>query len=132
LVFAAYNAGYGAVLKSIARYNTNDFWELCHHEAGLPWESSLYVPKILAAAIVGHNLQAFGFADIVPDPPYACDRVEVQAGTGLATVARATQARPEVITALNPQLLRERTPPDRGKYEIRLPPGTAPLFAAAF
>jgi membrane-bound lytic murein transglycosylase D len=132
LVFAAYNAGYGAVLKSIARYNTNDFWELCHHEAGLPWESSLYVPKILAAAIVGHNLQAFGFADVVPDPPYVVDRVEVPPGTGLAAVARAVRAQPQVLAALNPQLLRDRTPPDRGKYELRLPPGTAPLFAEGF
>jgi membrane-bound lytic murein transglycosylase D len=132
LAFAAYNAGYGAVLKSIARYNTNDFWELCHHEAGLPWESSLYVPKILAAAIVGHNLQAFGFADLVSDPPYACDRVEVPAGTGLAAVARAARTRPEVVAALNPQLLRDRTPPDRGRYEVRLPPGTAALFAEGF
>ena len=64
LVFAAYNAGYGSVLRSITTYNTNDFWELCRHESGLPWESTLYVPKILAAAIVGHNLAAFGFADV--------------------------------------------------------------------
>ncbi|MBC8134077.1 MAG: LysM peptidoglycan-binding domain-containing protein [Deltaproteobacteria bacterium] len=132
LVFAAYNAGYGAVLKSITRYNTNDFWELCHHEAGLPWESSLYVPKILAAAIVGHNLQAFGFGDIVPDPPFVFDRVEVPPGTGLATVARATSTRTEVIAALNPQIVRDRTPPDRGKYEVRVPPGTVSLFAEAF
>ena len=60
LVFAAYNAGYGAVLRSITTYNTNDFWELSRHESGLPWESSIYVPKIMAAAIVGHNLAAFG------------------------------------------------------------------------
>ncbi len=132
LVFAAYNAGYGAVLKSIGRYNTNDFWELCHHEAGLPWESSLYVPKILAAAIVGRNLEAFGFGSIVPDPPFIFDKVQVPAGTGLATVARATKARPEVIVALNPQLVRDRTPPDRGKYELRIPAGTSALFAEAF
>ena len=132
LVFAAYNAGYGAVLKSITRYNTNDYWELCHHESGLPWESSLYVPKILAAAIVGHNLQAFGLADIVADPPFTYDRVEVPPGTALSTVARATSTRVEVIAALNPQIVRDRTPPDRGKYEVRVPPGTAPLFAEAF
>ncbi|MEO8213775.1 MAG: transglycosylase SLT domain-containing protein, partial [Myxococcales bacterium] len=132
LVFAAYNAGYGAVLKSITRYNTNDYWELCHHESGLPWESSLYVPKILAAAIVGHNLQAFGFGDIVADPPFAYDRVQVPPGTGLVTVARATSTRLEVIAALNPQIVRERTPPDRGKYEVHVPAGTAPLFAESF
>jgi membrane-bound lytic murein transglycosylase D len=132
LVFAAYNAGYGAVLKSITRYNTNDYWELCRHEAGLPWESSLYVPKILAAAIVGHNLDAFGFGDIVPDPPFAYDRVDVPAGTSLATVARAIGTKPEVIAALNPQIVRDRTPPDRGKFEVRVPSGAASLFAQAF
>jgi membrane-bound lytic murein transglycosylase D len=132
LVFAAYNAGYGAVLKSITRYNTNDYWELCHHEAGLPWESSLYVPKILAAAIVGHNLEVFGYADIVPDPPFAYDKVDVPPGTGLATVARATRTKPEVIAALNPHLLRDRTPPDRSRTELRIPVGSEALFAEGF
>ncbi|MES1204877.1 MAG: transglycosylase SLT domain-containing protein [Pseudomonadota bacterium] len=132
LAFAAYNAGYGAVLKSITRYNTNDFWELCHHEAGLPWESSLYVPKILAAAIVGRNVEAFGYGGIVPDPPFVYDRVEVPSGTGLATVARAAKTRPEVIAALNPQILRERTPPDRGRYVVRVPAGTGSSFGEGF
>lgn len=132
LVFAAYNAGYGAVLTSITRYNTNDFWELCRHESGLPWESSIYVPKIMAAAIVGHNLDAFGFADLTPDPPFAFDRVEVPAGTTLAAVARAAGTRPEAVASLNPHLLRERTPPDRGVATVRVPPGGAAQFAESF
>jgi len=80
LAFAAYNAGYGAILRSIARYNTNDYWELCRHESGLPWETTLYVPKILAAAIVGHNRAAFGFADVAPDAPWAYDTISYRRG----------------------------------------------------
>jgi membrane-bound lytic murein transglycosylase D len=129
LVFAAYNAGYGAVLRSITNYNTNDYWELIKHESGLPWESSLYVPKIIAAAIVGRNQAAFGFADVTPDPPFAFDEVEVPAGTTLATVARAAGARTEVVEALNPQLLRGRTPPERGPARVRVPAGTAAVYA---
>ena len=132
LVFAAYNAGYGSVLRSITTYNTNDFWELCRHESGLPWESTLYVPKILAAAIVGHNLAAFGFADVTLDAPFAYEQVDVPAGTALATVARAAGTRAEVIEALNPDLFRTRTPPDRGATKVRLPPGTASVYAASF
>ncbi len=131
LALAAYNAGYGAVLKSIARYNTNDFWELTRHEAGLPWESSVYVPKILAAAIIGHNLAAFGFADVEPDPAFAYDRVEPAAGTTLATIARAAGTRPDVVAALNPELVRDRTPPDRPPTAVRVPPGTRALYAEA-
>jgi membrane-bound lytic murein transglycosylase D len=130
LVFAAYNAGYGAVLRSITSYNTNDYWELIKHESGLPWESSLYVPKILAAAIVGRNQAAFGFADVTPDPPFACDEVDVPPGTPLATVARAAGAKTEVIEALNPQLLRGRTPPERGTSRVRVPAGSGAAYAA--
>jgi membrane-bound lytic murein transglycosylase D len=130
LSFAAYNAGYGAVLKSITTYNTNDFWELVRHEAGLPWESSIYVPKILAAAIVGNNAQAFGFGDVTPDPAYAYEEVEAPPGTALATIARAAGARVEVIQALNPHLIRDRTPPDRGPTRVRVPPGSAAQYAS--
>jgi membrane-bound lytic murein transglycosylase D len=130
LVFASYNAGYGAVLKSITAYNTNDFWELVRHEAGLPWESSIYVPKIMAAAIVGTNAQAFGFGDVAWDPAYAYEAAEAPAGTALSTIARAAGAQVEVIEALNPELVRDRTPPDRGPSRVRLPPGTAAAFAA--
>jgi membrane-bound lytic murein transglycosylase D len=131
LVFAAYNAGYGAVLSSISRYNTNDFWELCRHESGLPWESSIYVPKILAAAIVGHNQDAFGFGDIVPDAPFAYERVDAAPGTTVTAIARAAGAKVEVIEALNPQLVRDRTPPDRGALAVRVPIGSAALYAGA-
>jgi membrane-bound lytic murein transglycosylase D len=132
LVFAAYNAGYGSVLRSITSYNTNDYWELIRHESGLPWESSLYVPKILAAAIVGHNLAAFGYADVTLDAPFAYEQVDVPPGTGLAVVARAAATKQDVVEALNPDLVRGRTPPDRGTLKVRLPPGTASTYAASF
>jgi membrane-bound lytic murein transglycosylase D len=131
LVFAAYNAGYGAVLRSIANYNTNDYWELVKHESGLPWESSIYVPKIIAAAIVGRNQAAFGFADVAPDPAFAYEEVIAPAGTALASVARAADTKPEVLETLNPQLVRNRTPPDRGAIRVRVPSGSAAACAAA-
>jgi len=130
LVFAAYNAGYGAVLKSITAYNTNDFWELVQHESGLPWESSIYVPKIMAAAIIGTNATAFGFGDLASDPAYAYEEAEAPPGTAFSTIARAAGAQLEVIEALNPELVRDRTPPDRGPSRVRVPPGTAETFAA--
>jgi membrane-bound lytic murein transglycosylase D len=129
LALAGYHAGYGGVLKSIVRYNTNDYWELCRHEAGLPWETTLYVPKILAAAIVAHNLQAFGYDGVTPDAPWAYDRTTVPGGTTLATVARAAGTRTELIESLNPELVRGRTPVDRGSVAVRLPAGAASAFA---
>ena len=106
LAFAAYNAGYGAVLQSIARYNTNDFWELCRHEAGLPWETTLYVPKIVAAAIVG--AEAVVAADFAAD----CARELTEAMWGAKAGAGASKPATlgEAMTALRRSTLAAGNP----------------------
>lgn len=129
LALAAYNAGYGAVLRAMAKYNTNDFWELGRHENGLPWETLLYVPKVLAAAVVGENRAAFGLAEVVADPPFAYETAEVTTSMSLQGVARASGTTLEEIARLNPALRRGRTPPE--PWTIRLPPGTRARFVAA-
>ncbi len=133
LVFAAYNAGYGSVLRSITTYNTNDFWELCRHESGLPWESTLYVPKILAAAIVGHNLAAFGFADVTLDAPFAYEQVDVPAGHGAGDggARGGHQGRGDRGAEPGPVPRRARRP-IAAATKVRLPPGTASVYAASF
>ncbi len=64
LSLAAYNMGYGGALATIKRFNSNDYWELSRFENGLPWETTLYVPKIIAVAIVSRNPQVFGLDEI--------------------------------------------------------------------
>jgi membrane-bound lytic murein transglycosylase D len=131
LALAAYNAGYGAVLRSIARFNTNDFWQLLDYENALPWESSIYVPKALAAAIVGHNRDAFGFGDLEARPPERWDEVTVPTSVTLATVARAAGCKVEDVKRLNPHLRRGRTPPGK-PYALRVPAGGGEQFARTF
>lgn len=129
LALAAFNAGYGAVLKGIARYNTNDFWALLEYENALPWESSIYVPKALAAAIVGRNRAVFGFADIKDAPAETWDDVTVPKSVTLATIASAAGASVADIKRLNPHLRRGRTPPGKS-FVVRVPPGGGERFAA--
>jgi membrane-bound lytic murein transglycosylase D len=132
LAMAAYNAGYGAVLRSIARYNTNDFWRLLDYESALPWESSIYVPKALAAAIVGRNRELFGFADVVPAPGFAYDEVTVPTSVALSVVARAAGVDTRAVEELNPHLRRGRTPPGIKSFAVRIPRGRRDQFAARF
>ncbi|MFO0616617.1 MAG: transglycosylase SLT domain-containing protein [Polyangiaceae bacterium] len=71
MAFAAYNMGHGGLLTSVRKYNTNDYWELSRFESGVPYETALYVPKILALAFVAHNRSVFGIdaADVdAPEP----------------------------------------------------------------
>ena len=129
IALAAFNAGYGAVLRSIARYNTNDYYALCDFENGLPWETCLYTPKVLAAAIVGHNRAAFGYAELKELPPEQWDEVSVPTSLTFGMIARVAGSDEAAIKRLNPQLRRGRTPPGEAGYVVRVPAGVKPEFA---
>ncbi len=130
LAFAAYNMGYGGLLASIRKYNTNDFWELGRLEAGLPLETALYVPKIVSLAIVAKNCAVFGCDSVEPEPAVTFDKVAVGPGVALRTVAAAAGVEPDLVEALNPQLPVGRTPPlgpDEKvvtSFAVRVPAGT--------
>lgn len=132
LALTAYNAGYGAVLKAIARYNSNDFWQLLEYENALPWESSIYVPKALATAIVGHNLERFGYKDLTPATAYAFDTVTVPSSVAMSVMARAAGTSVETLNALNPHVRKGRTPPGVRDFQIRVPRGSGEQFAERF
>lgn len=128
LAMAAYNMGHGSLLRAVRKYNTNDYWTLSRYEAGLPWETTLYVPKILATAIVMDNRKAFGLDGIEPDPPLTFDTVIVRPNTELADVARAAGVPLEDIRALNAEYLSLRTPPVESgpdkRWPVRVPSGS--------
>ncbi len=126
LAIAAYDMGYGGLSSVVRRYNTNDFWSLARTEGTLPWETTLYVPKILASAVVAHNLGAFGFSDLQPESPIDTDEVTVPPGTPLAVVAQAAGCSPKDVDLLNPELRAARTPPlgeGDGAYAVKVPAG---------
>jgi membrane-bound lytic murein transglycosylase D len=64
LALAAYNTGPARVKRAIQRVEDpirqRDFWYLYRVRA-LPIETRQYVPKIVAAIIVGRNPERFGF-----------------------------------------------------------------------
>lgn len=125
LAMAAYNMGYGGVLQAVRRYNTNDYWALSKLEGSLPWETTLYVPKILAAAVVAHNLGAFGFQDVPQEPALEGEEVMVPPGTALATVAQACGGAIDELKALNPELRAQRTPPSQEDWPVKVPASKA-------
>lgn len=129
LAMAAYNAGFGAVVEAMQKYNTNDYWQLCRYEAGLPWATTLYVPKIIAAAIVGLNLEAFGYPRNLLESPQQHDLARVPPLTSVATIARAAGVSEQDIEALNPELRRGRTPP--ATAWVRIPHGKRSAFYVA-
>jgi membrane-bound lytic murein transglycosylase D len=136
LAMAAYNMGYGGLSRSVKKFNTNSFWELARYEAGIPWETTLYVPKILATAVVMNNRRAFGLDSVGADPPERFDVVVVGPSVPLAEVARVVGAPGAAVEAANPQYLAGRTPPVapgtvRPSYRVRVPAGGAARWSPA-
>ena len=129
LAIASYNMGYASMALVVRKYNTNDFWALSGIEGSLPWETTLYVPKMLAAAIIGKNPAVFGLDSITSDSPVDFDEVTVGPATSLASVAQAAGCSAKEVTDLNLAYRAGRTPPTtseddaKATYRVRVPSG---------
>ncbi len=134
LALAAYNMGHSGLGRAIRKYNSNDFWLLSRYEGGLPWETTLYVPKIEALAIAMTNRSVFGIDDTEPDPAAQFDIVNSGPGQPLAVVAKAAGVLESTIAELNPQFLAGRTPPTgpgqkTSSFSIRVPFGAGSIVS---
>lgn len=135
LAMAAYNCGEGRV-RRILRDMKNDasfdstrqitYWDL-----QLPKETMHYVPRILAAMIVGHHPQHYDFT-IVPMKPVPYDTITVTDCLPLDVIAATVQVSEDSIRSLNPELIKSFTPPDMDEYVLKLPLGSRALFADAY
>ncbi|HSC87215.1 MAG TPA: LysM peptidoglycan-binding domain-containing protein, partial [Polyangiaceae bacterium] len=127
LAMAAYNMGYAGLARAITKFNTNDYWALARLEGGIPWETTLYVPKIFALAIVMNNREAFGLGRIPLDPPISFDTVLVEPATDISALARDAKLDKQALLDLNPALLADRLPPASGAeprtFSLRVPTG---------
>jgi len=123
LALAAYNAGEHRIVRSIMKGKTRDFWALA--EAGLlPKETLNYVPKFLAAHIVGKNMKRFGFSNAVEEKnawaPF--ETVSVPSGVKLKDLARVSGVPLDVLKRWNLDLLKGVTPSEKsGTVDIYVP-----------
>ncbi len=120
LAMAAYNAGEGRILGAIMRAKTRDFWEMVRLRA-LPAETMQYIPKFLAATIIGHNPKRYGLDDLKVEMSPTLASVAIPSPVRLVDVAAATGIPVETIKEFNPHVLRGVTPPDVATYRIWVP-----------
>jgi LysM repeat protein len=131
LATAGYNAGEGKILTAMKKAQSEDFWEISNHRY-LKKETKEYVPMFLAAMTIAKEPQKYGFSNIEYHPPLVYEKVAVPPSTGLALIAKAAETDLSEIRALNPALLREKTPPNLPRFEINLPSGKKEVFEKNF
>jgi membrane-bound lytic murein transglycosylase D len=122
LAAAGYNAGEGKISRAIRKHKTEDFWQMSRFRYLKP-ETKNYVPKIMALAIIGKNLESFGLSDIDFHEPLYFDEIDVKANSDLYDVAAAINVDFEEIQRLNPELSRWQTPIYAKNYKLRVPVG---------
>lgn len=121
LALSAYNAGENRIIRTIMKGKSRDFWALA--EAGLlPRETMEYVPKFLAAMIVGKNLKKYGF-NVTPDETWEeYTVVGVSSGVSLVNISSASGIPLSELQHWNRDLIKGITAPTRsGQAEIYIP-----------
>jgi len=134
---AAYNAGGGKLSKAIRTYETDNYWELAGSDRPyLAAETKNYVPKLIAAAILGKYAERYGLrAEIQQEhllTPWDFDEVTVPEATDLRVVAKLIGVEASEIEAINPALRRGYTPPGTANYRLNLPKGSGKKFQRGF
>jgi membrane-bound lytic murein transglycosylase D len=133
LAWAGYNAGVGRVFKAKDK-GYDDFWSMAATPGKkvLRPETKGYVPKLMAAAIISKQPEAFGFgADEIEKASWLeYEEVTIPSATLLTVIAKAAGVSEREIIDLNPELRRACTPPR--PYEIKIPKASAETFAATW
>ncbi|MDH3734532.1 MAG: LysM peptidoglycan-binding domain-containing protein [Gemmatimonadota bacterium] len=130
LAAAAYNGGPGRVSRGLARTGGGTFWDLADARL-LRSETRNYVPKIIAAAMIGHDPERYGFERLVSDEPIEYEIVSVPDATSFDVLAEAAGTDEETIRDLNPQFPQKVTPPDR-RVDLKVPDGSGERFQLAY
>jgi membrane-bound lytic murein transglycosylase D len=130
LAWAAYNGGPGRVSRALRNHGSKDFYTLVAKNA-FPAETDNYVPKLVAAAIIGHYPERYGFTDIDFQERLEYDSVEVGPSVGIDVLAKCAEISVDDFQALNPHLLRFAVPPDGKTHTLRVPTGEGRSFLAA-
>lgn len=131
LSWASYNGGEGRVMNASKRYGTTDFWKIVAADTLHP-ETENYVPKLIAAAIIGKHPERYGFVGLKYQPAWSFDRVDVPASTSIDVLARCAHISEEDFLEYNPALRRWALPPDPEVQSIRIPTGSATRFKVEF
>ncbi|HUR36877.1 MAG TPA: LysM peptidoglycan-binding domain-containing protein [Terriglobales bacterium] len=129
LAIAAYNSGGGNVQRAVERTGYADFWELYRRNV-LPNETKNYVPIIVAITIIAKNPTQYGLSESLTDVPEDFETVTVDYAVDLRLVAEAIDQPLDLLTELNPSLLRRTTPKD-AEFDLKLPLGTKDRYLAA-
>lgn len=127
LAMAGYNAGENRILRAIMQGKSRNFWTLVERRK-LPRETRNYVPKFLAAMIIGRNPEKFGFTINKPETMPELKLVSVPGSVRLADIAKLSGMSYAELKKHNPNIRRGMTPRNRKSYALWVPENHSSKF----
>ncbi len=121
LAMAAYNAGEGKVGRALRRTKGTEFSHIAKSRY-IRRETKEYVPRIMAATIIGRNPAQYGF-NVGETTPHQYEEVVIPRPLLLRNIAKASGVSFNTLRNLNPELRRNVTPPNVKSYLLKVPVG---------
>jgi membrane-bound lytic murein transglycosylase D len=119
LALASYNAGESRIMNAVMRANTRDFWELARQRA-LPKETMNYVPKFIAAVMVGTDPEKYGFAHETDTSWHDVVSIKVPSYVPLKDIANQAGIDAQELVELNPAFKQKTTYYSQGAANLRI------------
>ena len=131
LSMAAYNCGEGRIRRLLKEKQADSTWgpnrPVTYWDLQLPQETMHYVPRILAAMVIGHFPEHYD-VEITKRHLPDYDTVTVFDSFSLDEIAKFLKVPEDTLRSLNMELTMWCTPPNRDAYLLRLPYGTRSAF----
>ncbi len=126
LAAASYNSGEGRVKRALSGFDEGaNFFKLSMAHK-LPNETRNYVPKIIAAVIIGKNPARFGFDVSEKHTSHPSQSISLARQVAISDLAKAINVDVRVLENLNPELRIGITPPasTAAPYALKVPLST--------
>lgn len=130
LAMASYNVGENRVKREVMNHYTRDFWELARKRR-FPKETVNYVPKFIAAKIIGNNPEKYGFTEIEYMTPIEFEHIKVAGAVNLKQMAAKMGLEYDDMKMLNPKFKGEVAPMKGSTLELRVPLGQSAVAMVA-
>jgi membrane-bound lytic murein transglycosylase D len=130
LAMASYNVGENRVKREVMNHYTRDFWELAAKRR-FPKETINYIPKFIAAKLIGNNPEKYGFVNIEYQNPIEFEHVKLEKPVNLRIMAEKMGIDYDDLKDLNPKFKGEIAPMKSAGLELRVPLGQIQAALAA-
>ncbi len=130
LAMASYNVGENRVKREVMNHYTRDFWELAAKRR-FPKETINYIPKFIAAKLIGNNPEKYGFSNIEYLTPIEFEHVKLEKPVNLRVMAEKMGINYDDLKDLNPKFKGEIAPLKTVGLELRVPLGQIQAALAA-